>query len=174
MPIRTEKFGESHAIGLAPDLLIAWFNDNRASFPWRESRSPFEVFVAEMLLKRTTASAVDRVFERFLSEYPTLNELSNASEPKLAASLASLGLQNQRSKAMKSAAEWLVEVEASRIPTDFDRLAAIPGIGDYSAAAICSFAFNQRACIVDSNVERIIKRVFYRDLPQNLLAARFR
>ena len=147
-------------------LLLDWFSENGSQFPWRNNPSPYGVFIAEMLLKRTTATAVKRVYLQFLDQFPGLPELANAGERELESSLSTLGLQRQRAKSMKAAAEWCIRVEKGEVPNDLAKLAAIPGIGEYSAAAIFSFAFGQRMTIVDSNVERFISRMFVGDLPE--------
>lgn len=168
----TEPSASEHSACRAPSeeitgLLLDWFDEHGSHFPWRHQSSPYGVFVAESLLKRTTATAVNRVYLEFLARYPTLVDLANAREADLVASLGSLGLQYQRAQSMKAAANWLIDVERGVIPHEFSKLAAIPGIGEYSAAAICSFAFGQRAAIVDSNVVRIISRLFVHELSIN-------
>ncbi len=131
------------------------------SYPWREKqRSPYEILIAEVTLKRTTATAASRMYEGFLSKFGNIYALNRAAEDEIAASLARIGLHNQRAKALKNLAAHLVEHSAGKVPLGLSELLEVPGIGDYTARAVQSFGHGIPAAIVDSNVERIIRRVF--------------
>ena len=134
------------------------------AFPWRKKLGdPYAILVAEVLLKRTTATAAARLYDDFLREFPNLGALVVASEEKLTAAFAQVGLQQQRARAMRALAIHLVEVERGSIPNELGRLLAVPGLGEYSARAVLTFGFDVPVAVVDSNVERILSRVF-RDL----------
>lgn len=139
--------------------LLKWANENYRHFPWRENRTPYRVLISESLLKRTTATAVLRVYEKFLCQYPTIEDLANAKIKNLEKILSTLGLQRQRSKLMLDMAKYLIQ-SGSEIPADQENLLKIPHVGDYSAAAILSFGYGIPAAILDSNVERILRRLF--------------
>ena len=150
--------------GRAPKIrraLLRWWRQNARSYPWRErGRTPYEVLVAEMLLKRTTATAAARIYEGFLEKFPSVGALDEARLRKVETTLRSVGLQRQRAKGFKAMARYLTAEEEGEIPTDVKRLMRIPHVGSYATAAVASFALGERAAVVDSNVERILRRVF--------------
>ena len=121
--------------------------------------------IAELLLKRTTATAVCRVYKEFLGRFPRVDDLDIASEELLVECLSSVGLQRQRTRSLKRLAAWLVDYHEGEVPCDLESLLRIPGLGDYSAAAILSFGYGTPMAVLDANVERIIKRVFGNSLP---------
>ena len=121
--------------------------------------------MAEVLLRRTTASAVLRIYEAFLNSYPTIGDLANADEKKLETFLSTIGYQKQRAKILKSIATFIVREYWGKVPRSTENLLRIPHVGPYIAGAILSFGYDAPAAIVDSNVERIMKRVFSNHLP---------
>ena len=121
--------------------------------------------MAELLLKRTTARAVSRVYEDFLIRFPRVQDLEIASEDDLVKCLSGVGLQRQRARSLKRLAAWLLTNHGGDVPCDLESLLEVPGLGDYSAAAILSFGFGVPAAILDANVERILLRVFGDSLP---------
>lgn len=140
--------------------LLCWASNNLRSFPWRKSSSAYEIIIAELLLKRTTAKAASRVYEVFLKKYPTLESLSQAKPEELKSILKPIGYNKLRSKELKAISTFIVNNYGGKIPSDFGELMKIPFIGPYTAGAIMCFGFNSCAPMVDSNVERIISRVF--------------
>ena len=140
--------------------VLEWFKAFGYSFPWRQSTDPYQILVAEWLLKRTTATAAANTFPRFLERFPNLETVAHSTERALVSALEPVGLQRQRGRTIKCAAAWLIKSCGGQIPNSFSKLKEVPGIGDYSARAIQCFAFGQGVAIVDSNVERIICRVF--------------
>lgn len=156
-----EKKGEfSHST-------LSWALSRLRDYPWRESgRTSYEVLVAEVLLKRTTATAAARVYDAFIHQFPSVQTINTASEEQLASALSNVGLQWQRAKAIKALARHLTEEQGGNIPSDLDHLLSIPGLGEYSARAVLSFGFGIPVAVVDANVERILVRVFQSVLPQ--------
>ena len=146
-------------------LVLEWAATNLSDFPWRASRSAYHVLVAELLLKRTTATAAARHYRDFLSRFPTLDSIAAASEGEVVQAFAVVGLQRQRARAMKRLAGWLLSRYGGSIPGDLGSLIEVPGLGNYSAAAILSFGHGVPIAIVDANVERILLRVFGSSLP---------
>jgi len=141
--------------------VVTKFGEKGREFPWRESgRSAYEILMAEVLLKRTTATAVARVYSDVLRTFPRLTDLYFAPPDAIAEALTPIGLQYQRARSLKKLAIYLVEEEAGKIPRTLPSLLRIPGIGQYSARAILSFSTGIPAAVVDSNVERILSRVF--------------
>jgi A/G-specific adenine glycosylase len=147
--------------------LAEWGENNRREFPWREEdRSPYEVFIAEMLLRRTSAEAVEPVYREFLDRYPDLNALSSADKEELAELLQPLGLHNDRAKALRDTTSQLV---FSGIPDTEEELLDLPHVGPYVANATLCFGYGQRRPIVDANVARIYSRVFDIDVMDDQL-----
>ena len=145
----------------------SWFSNHARAYPWRdEGRTPFQILVAEILLKRTTATAASRVYDEFLYRYPSVYGMASANEESLVEALGNLGLQRQRARAIRRLSQHLIKYEHGIVPNTLDRLLAVPGLGEYSARAILSFGFGTRAAVVDNNVARILQRVFRADLPQ--------
>lgn len=140
--------------------LLKWFEQNARSFPWRETRDPYKVLVAEKLLQQTAAT--ERVIAAYLqlvSEYPTLAELARASAKDLTPIIFPLGFK-YRAKELPSLARTIVKNKSSTIPNDQKSLLSLPGVGDYSARAILSFGYGRDLAVVDTNVARFLTRCF--------------
>ena len=140
--------------------IIAWFEYHGRSYPWRQSRKPFEILIAEMMLRRTTATAVAKVYPILLHSYPSPESLAEAHPETLVAHVTPLGLQKTRSRHLREAARRIVEEWNGAIPSDFEALLALPGVGRYVAAAVRNFAFGKPEPLVDNNVIHLISRVF--------------
>lgn len=142
------------------DKLTAWFDKNGRSFIWRERNEPFVVLIAEILLKKTSANVVDQFLPCFLERYSNVYALNNATLEELEEFLAPLGLSAQRGKQLKNLAQALVESHGGIVPNERDKLLQLPGIGEYTAGAVLSFAYRKPEAIVDTNVARIITRFY--------------
>jgi len=148
--------------------VLAWAPTAARRYPWRQpGRSAYEVLVAELLLKRTTATAAARVYEGFLVRFPSLESLAAAHQDDLEAALASVGLHRQRARALRELAAFVLQRWGGDMPKDMDQLLSVPHLGPYAAGAIRSFAFGRPAAIVDSNVERIMRRAFQDSMPNS-------
>lgn len=161
-PLLAQRLGESiqNSLKAKPFIenLIEWGAENRRSFPWRESnRSPYEVFIAEMLLRRTTAESVEPVYREFLERYPDFGALGEASAEELADLLEPLGLHNERAKALRDITSQLA---MTGLPESTNELLDLPHVGRYAANATLCFGFGERRPIVDANVARIYSRLF--------------
>ena len=151
---------------LLQNAVLNWATGQLREYPWRKGgRNPYEILVAELLLKRTTATAVARIYDDFLHRFPSLKAFNEVSEEELASALSRVGLHRQRAKSIKALAQYLTKAEKGNIPGDLHRLLAIPGIGEYSARAVLSFGFGFPVAVLDVNVERILARVFQNFLP---------
>ena len=147
--------------------VLRWAVSNTRHFVWRNNcRSPYEIVVAELLLKRTTAAATAHVYEFFLWKYPNVDALALASEEELSQAFKSVGLYTQRAKAVGKLAQYLIEHEAGSIPNTLDQLIKVPGLGSYSARAVLSFGYGKPAAVVDANVVRVLSRVFQKEIPE--------
>lgn len=151
-------------------LLLSWAIEALRSYPWRKMTTPYSIFVAEVLLKRTTSTAVNRIYKDFLGHYPSIKALAEADTKELEASLRSVGYQKLRAQEFREAATFIQAKFNGRMPKDMDKLLSIPNIGPYTAAAILSLSYGIRAPMVDSNVERILQRVFRNSMPNGSLS----
>lgn len=140
--------------------LLSWADDNLRTFPWRETSDPYEILIAEILLQKTAAEKVEPVYRDVLSTYPSLEELAEADCDELADLIYSLGLQNQRSKALVTIGETLRE---DGIPDEAESLLDLPYVGRYATNATLCFAFGEPRPIVDANVVRVYNRIFDTD-----------
>lgn len=139
--------------------LLEWHENNRRDFPWRLKRTPFRVFVAEFFLQRTPVERVSKVYEKFISEYPTIKDIAQADPDKLASDYHELGL-TKRFGWMVDSAAMIRNKHDGIIPENYNELLMLPGIGEYTASAVMCFAFDCDLPIVDTNVLRVLYRVF--------------
>jgi len=137
--------------------LIHWFNKNKRALPWRIDPTPYRVWVSEIMLQQTQAKTVIPYFNRFIRQFPSLESLARASEPKVLEFWAGLGYYN-RARNLHKAAKRIVNIHGS-FPREFRTILALPGVGRYTAGAICSLAFNQKQPVVDGNVRRLLIRL---------------
>ena len=139
--------------------LLTWAEDNLRDYPWRRSKNPYNILVAEFLLQRTDADTVAPIYETFLTRYPTLEKLAIAPVDDIAKLLQPLGLFF-RAERLSETARIITEQYKGIIPETETELLQLPGIGKYTARAILSQAFNQPAAVLDTNVARILERFF--------------
>ena len=140
------------------DALQKWYGKNKRDFPWRHKREPYDILIAELMLQKTQAISVQKVYEPFLKKYPNIKSLHNADQEELETDLMDLGLFRRRARDLKRIGEALYE--KNKVPNIKEELFDLPGIGNYIANAILCFAFGEKIPIVDANVARIIFRFF--------------
>jgi len=138
--------------------LVAWFEENQRTLPWRETYDPYHVWVSEAMLQQTQVETVVPYFERFISTLPSLESLARADEQQVLQLWAGLGYY-RRAKNLHLAARLVVERHAGKIPSEYEALMALPGVGQYMAGAILSIAFNKPYAVVDGNVRRVLSRI---------------
>lgn len=139
--------------------LLKWSKQNLRDFPWRNTRDPFSILVAEFLLQKTDAVTVAPIYENFLVKYPTLEKLVEANVEEIEELLKPLGLFF-RAERLHQCACIIEQQYGGKIPDSQEQLLKLPGIGKYTANAICSQAFNQPLAVLDTNVARILERFF--------------
>lgn len=139
--------------------LSGWAEHYLRDFPWRRTKDPYAIFVAEFLLQKTSASTVAPIYEAFLSQYPTLNALAAAPVAEVAHLLQSLGL-SFRAERLCQSAQLILENYGGKIPCTETQLLQLPGVGKYTARAICASAFGQPLAVLDTNVARILERFY--------------
>jgi A/G-specific adenine glycosylase len=140
------------------EALLAWFQESQRPLPWRESYNPYRVWVSEVMLQQTQVETVLPYYERFLRELPTIESLAQADEEVVLKLWAGLGYY-RRAKNLMAAARHIVENYSGQIPSDYDVLINLPGVGQYMAGAITSIAFNKPYPAVDGNVRRVLSRI---------------
>lgn len=147
------------ASGLPYDL-IQWFYENKRWMPWRETKNPYYIWISEIMLQQTRVETVIDYYKRFIEKYPTVEALAMASEEEVLKSWEGLGYYS-RGRNLQKAAKIVVSEHGGRLPKDHKALLKLPGIGDYTAGAIMSIAFNEPNPAVDGNVLRVFSRVYY-------------
>jgi len=140
--------------------LVAWFHTNGRKFIWRENKEPYVVLISEVLLKKTSARVVNQFLPSFLQTYGNVYAMNRATLKELEDALAPLGLSVQRGKQLQSLARTLVQSYEGVIPDERDKLLQLPGVGEYTAAAVLCFAYGKPVAIVDTNVARIVTRFY--------------
>jgi A/G-specific adenine glycosylase len=143
---------------LVPPLL-AWFRVNARDLPWRRTRDPYAIWIAEIMLQQTQVKTVRPYWERWLREVPTVADLAAAAPDRVLKLWEGLGYY-RRARHLHSAAQVIVSRHRGRVPHEFDELLTLPGIGRYTAGAIASIAFDQPRPILDGNVIRVLTRLF--------------
>jgi A/G-specific adenine glycosylase len=154
------------------EALLAWFQESQRPLPWRESYNPYRVWVSEVMLQQTQVETVLPYYERFIRELPTIESLAQADEEVVLKLWAGLGYY-RRAKNLMAAARHVVENYSGQIPSDYDVLINLPGVGQYMAGAITSIAFNKPYPAVDGNVRRVLSRIhgWMEDDPKTLWEA---
>ncbi len=143
---------------LAADL-VAWFEREGKSYPWRETHDPWYILVSEVMLQQTTISTVIARYTPWMEQFPTPRHLAEATEEQALRSWEGLGYY-RRVRNLQAAAKAIVESHAGQFPREEADIKALPGIGDYTLGAVLSFAYNQAAPLVDANVSRVLSRVY--------------
>ncbi|WP_431322762.1 A/G-specific adenine glycosylase [Rhizobium sp. YTU87027] len=148
--------------------LLSWYDRHHRDLPWRVSppmaargikADPYHVWLSEVMLQQTTVLAVKPYFANFLARWPTVRDLADAPSEDVMAAWAGLGYY-ARARNLKKCAEAVTRDHDGIFPDSEDGLKSLPGIGDYTAAAVAAIAFNRQAAVVDGNVERVISRLY--------------
>jgi A/G-specific adenine glycosylase len=140
--------------------LIRWFRRHGRSLPWRATRDPYRILVSEFMLQQTQVSRVEAYYQRFLRRFPTLHSLAAAPATSVRESWDGLGYY-RRAANLHRLAQEVVRERAGVIPYEPEELRRLPGVGRYTAGAVASFAFERRSAAVDTNVARVLRRVFH-------------
>lgn len=145
--------------------LLGWYHSQSRSLPWRDNPQPYYVWVSETMLQQTRVEAVKPYFERFVKALPTIQDLAEAPPDSLLKLWEGLGYYN-RARNLQRAAKLVVQKYGGVLPANYDELLSLPGIGRYTAGAICSIAYEMPVPAVDGNVLRVISRVLasYEDI----------
>jgi A/G-specific adenine glycosylase len=139
--------------------LLTWFNTHARDLPWRRTGEAYPVWVSEIMLQQTRVAAVLEHYARFMARFPSIVALALAQEEEVLAAWSGLGYY-RRAKLLHKAAQFIVREHQGSLPRTAEELRTLPGIGEYTAAAVASIAFGEAVAVVDGNVERVILRIF--------------
>lgn len=144
------------------DAVVEWYRTNKRQLPWRENVNAYRVWVSEIMLQQTRVEAVKPYYERFLNEFPTVQELAAADEDKLLKLWEGLGYYNRVKNMQKAAKQVMVDYHGE-FPDTYEEIRSLTGIGNYTAGAISAFAYGIPEPAVDGNVLRVISRILSND-----------
>ena len=160
---------EAARIGALQEGLLGWYAANRRDLPWRQTRDPYRILLAEMMLQQTQVPRVLPRWHAWLERFPTLEALAAASTADVLREWSGLGY-NSRAVRLQAVARHVVAEHGGVMPRDVPTLLALPGIGEYTARAIACFAHEQDVPVLDTNVRRVLHRVLLgTDVPKPLV-----
>lgn len=140
-------------------LILKWYAQNKRNLPWRDNKNPYKIWLSEIILQQTRVEQGRSYFEKFTDKYPSVNELNQASEEEVLHLWQGLGYYS-RARNLKFAAHQIVNEFNGSFPETKTELLQLKGVGNYTASAIASIAFNKAHAVVDGNVYRVISRLF--------------
>ena len=152
-----------------PGVLLPWYRENKRDLPWRSDREPYHVWLSEIMLQQTRVEAVKGYYTRFLTALPTIEALAACDDDMLHKLWEGLGYYS-RVRNLKKAANVIMTEHGGVFPGEYAAVRALPGIGDYTAGAICSICFGLPTPAVDGNVLRVIARITDNHTPIDLPA----
>src|SRR5258705_3042704 len=141
------------------EALVAWFQENQRPLPWRGSYDPYHVWISEVMLQQTQVETALPYYERFILEFPSVEALARADEERVLKLWAGLGYY-RRAKNLMAAARIVAAEHGGRVPSDYDALLALPGVGQYIAGAVFSIAFHKAFSGFFGDVRRGLLRNF--------------
>lgn len=147
-------------------LLFEWYADHKRDLPWRHTKDPYKIWLSEVMLQQTRVNQGLPYYEKFVERFPTIIDLANADEQEVLSLWQGLGYYS-RARNMHTAAKTVVSEYNGKFPNSYDTIKALKGVGDYTAAAIASFAYDLPHPVVDGNVYRVISRLFAIQEPIN-------
>ena len=141
--------------------LSQWYRRHGRDLPWRRTTDPYAILVSEVMLQQTQVERVLEFYRRFLARFPTVAALAAAAVDDVLTAWQGLGYY-RRARNLHLAAQQIMERHQGVFPDTFEEVAALPGVGRYTAGAVLCFAFGKRAPILDTNVQRVLERIFVR------------
>jgi A/G-specific adenine glycosylase len=153
-PPRSNAASEKHIAA----ALLDWFSRHKRDLPWRETYSPYHVWISEIMLQQTQMERGVDYFKRWIARFPDLDSLATAQQDEVLKLWEGLGYYS-RARNLHKAAQIVMDQHGGTLPSSTEALLALPGIGPYTARAIASIAFQQDECVVDANVERVVSRL---------------
>lgn len=155
-------------------LLLAWYDENKRDLPWRKTNDPYHIWVSEVMLQQTRVDTVIPYFLTFIERFPTIEALAEADEAEVLKAWEGLGYYS-RARNLQAAAREVKEKYGGSIPSDEEEIAALKGVGPYTAGAILSIAYGKPVPAVDGNVMRVLSRILliYDDISKAKTRKRF-
>ena len=139
--------------------LLKWYNQNKRDLPWRHEKDPYKIWLSEVILQQTQVAQGLSYYLRFIKSFPTVKSLAAASEDKVLKLWQGLGYYS-RARNLHEASKQIVSKYNGKFPKKYEDIRMLKGVGDYTASAISSFAFDQKYAVVDGNVYRLLSRLF--------------
>jgi A/G-specific adenine glycosylase len=139
--------------------LLAWYKRNGRDLPWRDTRNPYAILVSEFMLQQTQVSRVLEYFPRFMARFPTIDALARSRVKAVMEQWDGLGYY-ARARNLHALAKVVTETHRGQLPDDPVQLQELPGVGKYTAGAVACFAYEKPVAAVDTNVKRVLSRVF--------------
>ena len=158
-------------LSLLPGALLPWYRQCRRELPWRADREPYHIWLSEIMLQQTRVEAVRGYYARFLAALPTIEALAQCDDELLHKLWEGLGYYS-RVRNLKKAAQAVMQQHGGVFPREYASVLALPGIGEYTAGALCSIAFGQKTPAVDGNVLRVVSRILNDPSPIDLPATK--
>lgn len=139
--------------------LTTWYLANKRNLPWRAEKSPYFIWLSEVLLQQTRVNQGLPYYHKFTNEFPNITSLAEASEDKVLRLWQGLGYYS-RARNLHETAKYIVNNFEGKFPETYQEIIKLKGVGDYTASAIASFAFNEKVAVLDGNVFRVLSRIF--------------
>lgn len=140
-------------------IIIGWYNKNKRDLPWRHTTDPYKIWLSEIILQQTRVQQGMPYYETFAKKFPTVHHLANAKEDAVMKTWQGLGYYS-RARNLHHTAKFISKELKGKFPNEYEAIKNLKGIGEYTAAAIASFAFNKPYAVVDGNVFRVLSRYF--------------
>lgn len=153
-------------------ILLVWYDRHARVLPWRVTEDPYSIWVSEIMLQQTRVAAVLDYYKRFMARFPTLESLAKAGEDEVLAVWSGLGYY-RRARMLHRTAQLVLAEHGSKLPATSAELRKLPGVGEYTAAAVASIAFGEKIAAVDGNILRVVTRVGGLEKDPDLTAAAF-
>ncbi len=153
------------------EIIIGWYHKNKRDLPWRHTSDPYKIWLSEIILQQTRVDQGLEYYNRFVSRYPGVKELAGAKEDDILKLWQGLGYYS-RARNLHHAAKDVVKRFKAKFPEEYLDILSLKGVGEYTAAAIASFAFNKKYAVVDGNVFRVLSRYLGIKTPVNSSSAK--
>jgi len=147
-----------------PAALLPWYEKNKRDLPWRGDKEPYRVWLSEIMLQQTRVEAVKGYYSRFLAALPNVESLANCDDDALHKLWEGLGYYS-RVRNLKKCAQTVIDQFGGRFPEEYEKVLKLPGIGEYTAGAVCSICFDRPTPAVDGNVLRVVSRLTRDETP---------
>ena len=138
--------------------LLKWWGNNSRDFPWRHTRDPFLILITEMLLRKTTAKQVEKVYDKIIMMYGTPKKLAEANETELVETIRPLGMEHKRALLLIRLSSDILNKHGGKVPSNKKDLLELPGVGQYAANAVLCFGYGNSVSTIDTNFIRVFQR----------------